>query len=212
MKKGLFLSIEGCDGSGKTTACTAVIERLKQEGYDVIYSREPGGSDIAEQIRRVILDVNNTAMDSRTEALLYAASRRQHLVEKIIPALNDGKIIICDRFIDSSLAYQGYARGIGIEEVLKINQFSIEGYFPDLTIYYDIDAQTGLNRISGRNNLDRLDVESLNFHKQVHRGYEIVCQLFPDRIKVIDASLSKEEVSQQTYQLIKEKILSYEAR
>ena len=110
MRKGLFLTIEGCDGSGKTTACTSVIERLTQEGYDVMYSREPGGSDIAEQIRKVILDVKNTAMDVRTEALLYAASRRQHLIEKIIPAINQGKIVICDRFIDSSLAYQGYGR------------------------------------------------------------------------------------------------------
>ena len=212
MRKGLFLSLEGCDGSGKTTACTSVIERLTQEGYDVMYSREPGGSDIAEQIRKVILDVKNTAMDVRTEALLYAASRRQHLIEKIIPAINQGKIVICDRFIDSSLAYQGYGREIGIEDVLKINQFSIEGYFPDLTIYYDIDPQSGLNRIASRKNLDRLDVESLNFHNRAHQGYQIVCQMFPDRIKVIDASLSKQEVSEQTYQLIKEKINSYESR
>ena len=212
MRIGLFLTIEGCDGSGKTTACTSVIERLTQEGYDVMYSREPGGSDIAEQIRKVILDVKNTAMDVRTEALLYAASRRQHLIEKIIPAINQGKIVICDRFIDSSLAYQGYGREIGIEDVLKINQFSIEGYFPDLTIYYDIDPQSGLNRIASRKNLDRLDVESLNFHNRVHQGYQIVCQMFPDRIKVIDASKSKQEVSEQTYQLIKEKINSYESR
>lgn len=212
MRKGLFLTIEGCDGSGKTTACTSVIERLTQEGYDVMYSREPGGSDIAEQIRKVILDVKNTAMDVRTEALLYAASRRQHLIEKIIPAINQGKIVICDRFIDSSLAYQGYGREIGIEDVLKINQFSIEGYFPDLTIYYDIDPQSGLNRIASRKNLDRLDVESLNFHNRVHQGYRIVCQMFPDRIKVIDASKSKQEVSEQTYQLIKEKINSYESK
>ena len=212
MKKGLFISFEGPDGSGKTTCSKGVYERLKNEGYDVIYTREPGGIDIAEQIRNVILDPNNTKMDARCEALLYAASRRQHLIEKIIPAINQGKIVICDRFIDSSLAYQGYGREIGIEDVLKINQFSIEGYFPDLTIYYDIDPQSGLNRIASRKNLDRLDVESLNFHNRVHQGYQIVCQMFPDRIKVIDASKSKQEVSEQTYQLIKEKINSYESK
>lgn len=206
MGNGLFLSIEGCDGSGKTTACKTVIERLTSEGYEVIYTREPGGSDIAEQIRKVILDVNNTAMDRRCEALLYAASRRQHLVEVILPALKEGKIVICDRFIDSSLAYQGYARDIGIDEVLKINQFAIEGNMPDMTIYYSIEAQEGLKRIASRKNLDRLDVESINFHKKVQEGYDILCQRYPERIKVIDASLDKKTVAQNTYKLIKEKI------
>lgn len=210
MRKGLFITIEGCDGSGKTTACNTVIEQLLKEGYQVVYSREPGGSEIAEQIRNVILDINNTSMDIRTEALLYAASRRQHLVDKIIPAINEGKIVICDRFIDSSLAYQGYGRNIGIEEVLKINEFAINDYFPDLTIYYSIDAQTGLNRIASRKNLDRLDSESINFHKKVQEGYDIVCQMFPDRIKVIDASLEKEEVAKLTYQIILEAIKKHE--
>lgn len=206
MEKGLFLSIEGCDGSGKTTACKTVIERLTSEGYDVVYTREPGGSDIAEQIRNVILDVKNTAMDQRCEALLYAASRRQHLMEVILPALHLGKIVICDRFIDSSLAYQGYARGIGIDEVLQINQFAIEGYMPDMTVYYAIEAEEGLRRIASRKNLDRLDVESINFHKKVQEGYEILCKKYPERIKIVDASLDKETVAENTYKLIKEKI------
>lgn len=206
MEKGLFLSIEGCDGSGKTTACKTVIERLTSEGYDVVYTREPGGSDIAEQIRNVILDVKNTAMDQRCEALLYAASRRQHLMEVILPALHLGKIVICDRFIDSSLAYQGYARGIGIDEVLQINQFAIEGYMPDMTVYYAIEAEEGLKRIASRKNLDRLDVESVNFHKKVQEGYEILCKKYPERIKIVDASLDKETVAENTYKLIKEKI------
>ncbi len=206
MEKGLFLSIEGCDGSGKTTACKAVIERLTSEGYDVVYTREPGGSDIAEQIRNVILDVKNTAMDQRCEALLYAASRRQHLMEVILPALQLGKIVICDRFIDSSLAYQGYARGIGIDEVLQINQFAIEGYMPDMTVYYAIEAEEGLKRIASRKNLDRLDVESINFHKKVQEGYEILCKKYSERIKIVDASLDKETVAENTYKLIKEKI------
>ncbi len=206
MGKGLFLSIEGCDGSGKTTACKTVIERLTSEGYDVVYTREPGGSDIAEQIRNVILDVKNTAMDERCEALLYAASRRQHLMEVVLPALQLGKIVICDRFIDSSLAYQGYARGIGIDEVLQINQFAIEGYMPDMTVYYAIEAQEGIKRIASRKSLDRLDVESINFHKKVQEGYEILCKKYPERIKVVDASLDRETVAENTYKLIKEKI------
>ncbi|MDO4377848.1 MAG: dTMP kinase [Erysipelotrichia bacterium] len=209
MKNGLFLTIEGCDGSGKTTACKTVISRLQQEGYDVVYTREPGGSEIAEQIRNVILDVKNTAMDKRCEALLYAAGRRQHLTEIILPALTAGKIVICDRFIDSSLAYQGNGRGIGMDEIFKINEFAIENHLPDMTVYYSIDAQEGLRRISGRENLDRLDAESIDFHKKVQQGYEILCQKYPKRIKVIDASLSKEEVAENTYKLIKEKINEY---
>ncbi len=203
MKKGYFISIEGGDGSGKTTASKYVINKLKEEGYDVMYSREPGGVDIAEQIRNVILDVNNTKMDTRTEALLYAASRRQHLVEVILPALQEGKIVICDRFIDSSLAYQGYARGIGIEEVMEINRFAIDDNMPDLTIYYDVDVEVGLSRISSRNNLDRLDKESLEFHHKVHDGYHIVCDMFPNRIKTIDANQSQQIVEEETYKLIK---------
>lgn len=210
MKKGLFITIEGCDGSGKTTACMTVIERLQKEGYPVVYTREPGGSDIAEQIRKVILDVNNTAMDVRTEALLYAASRRQHLVEKIIPALKEGNILICDRFLDSSLAYQGYARNIGMDEVAQINQFAIDGYMPELTIYYAIDAQEGLNRIASRKNLDRLDVESIQFHQKVQKGYEILCQRDPKRIKIVDASQPKQQVAFDTYQIILEKVKEYE--
>mgnify|MGYP002519934807 CR=1 FL=1 len=134
----LFVTIEGPEGSGKTTIGKKIVEQLMNDGYEVIYTREPGGIEIAEQIRQVILDVNNTNMDPRTEALLYAASRRQHLIEKIVPAIKDNKIIICDRFVDSSLAYQGHARNIGIDEVLSINSFAIDGKMPDLTIFFDL--------------------------------------------------------------------------
>ncbi|MCR5066774.1 MAG: dTMP kinase, partial [Erysipelotrichaceae bacterium] len=149
MEKGLFITLEGGEGSGKTTAGKTVVRKLTEDGFDVLYTREPGGIDIAEQIRRVILDVNNTAMDERTEALLFAASRRQHLVEKVIPALQQGKLVICDRFVDSSLAYQGYARGIGLENVMKINEFAIDQHMPDLTIYFDISPEEGLKRLTG---------------------------------------------------------------
>ena len=159
MNRGWFITFEGPDGSGKTTISNNVYQQLKTEGFDVIYTREPGGIEIAEKIRDIILDPKNTAMDKKTEALLYAASRRQHLVEKILPALKENKIVICDRFVDSSLAYQGVGREIGIKEVLSINEFAIEGTYPDLTIFLDIDPLKGLSRIADRHYRDRLDRE-----------------------------------------------------
>ena len=137
MNKGLFITFEGNDGSGKTTISKLAYERLKEMGYPVIYTREPGGIDIAEQIRKVILDPANTAMDERCEALLYAASRRQHLVEKVLPALNEGSIVLCDRFVDSSLAYQGVARNLGIDEVYNMNLFAIKDVMPDKTLFFE---------------------------------------------------------------------------
>lgn len=209
-KKGLFITFEGGEGSGKTTACKYIYHRLLAEGYPAIYSREPGGVDISEQIRRVILSVENTKMDVRTEALLYAASRRQHLVEVIIPALEAGKIVICDRFIDSSLAYQGYARKIGIEEVMEINRFAIDECMPDATLYYDCPVEVGLSRISSREDLDRLDIESLDFHHRVHEGYKLVCRRYPERIRTVDASQPVETVEEISYRIIKELINAHD--
>ena len=200
--KGYFITLEGPDGSGKTTVADAVVEKLKKQGIEVVHTREPGGIDIAEQIRNVILDPKNTAMDAKTEALLYAASRRQHLVEKVFPAVKAGKIVICERFVDSSLAYQGYARSIGIDEVLSINLFAIDNTFPDLTIYLDVDEQTGLNRLSNRSFKDRLDQESIEFHHRVNEGYKEVLNRYKDRISVVDASQELDKVVEDTYQLI----------
>lgn len=188
MKKGSFIVFEGPDGSGKTTVCDIVCQKLKDKGFDIVHTREPGGIDIAEQIRAVILDPKNTAMDARSEALLYAASRRQHLVEKVLPAINDGKIVICERFVYSSLAYQGKARGIGYEGVKAINDFAIEGCKPDITIYLDVDEETGQSRINDRGNKDRLDAESINFHHLVNEGYREIISLYKDNVKVIDAT------------------------
>ncbi len=199
---GIFITFEGPDGSGKTTVSTSVYNKLKEEGFDVIYTREPGGIDIAEQIRQVILDVKNTSMDAKTEALLYAASRRQHLVEKILPALEVGKIVICDRFLDSSLAYQGYARKIGIEEVYNINMFAIENHMPVKTIFLDVDAEIGLARIKDRANKDRLDVEKLSFHNAVYEGYQKVIKQFNDRIIKINANNDADTVINDCYQAV----------
>lgn len=204
MNRGLFITFEGPDGSGKTTVSTAVAQRLQEEGYQVLYTREPGGIDIAEQIRRVILDPANTAMDARTEALLYAASRRQHLVEKVLPALEEGINVISDRFVDSSLAYQGKGRQIGIEEVYAINQFAIEGRMPEKTIYLDVDPEVGLERIQkGRTYLDRLDQESIEFHNRVNEGYQEVIRTYADRMIIIDANRNVEEVIEDSYQAVK---------
>ena len=200
----MFITFEGPDGSGKTTVSAAVCERLLKEGYMVRYTREPGGSNIAEQIRNIILDPKNTDMDARTEALLYAASRRQHLMDKVLPALKEGITIISDRFIDSSLAYQGCGREIGIDEVYAINQFAIEGHMPDKTIFLNIDAQTGLDRINAnRSYLDRLDQESVEFHNRVHEGYQKIIQKYVDRMIIIDASRDLESVITDAYQAVK---------
>ncbi|TMU82929.1 dTMP kinase [Bacillus sp. BHET2] len=206
MTKGLFITVEGPEGAGKSTILTKLYQQLLEDDFDVIQTREPGGISIAEQIREVILNTENTEMDKRTEALLYAAARRQHLVEKVIPALEAGKMVICDRFIDSSLAYQGNARGIGMEEVMKINQFAIEDKMPDLTLYFDIDPEEGLKRIakhSGRE-VNRLDLESIEFHTMVRRGYQELISRYPDRIQIIDASQSIETVFAEAYKVMTE--------
>ena len=206
MRNGIFITFEGPDGSGKTTISTYVADELAKMGYDVIYSREPGGIDIAEQIRNVVLDPKNTAMDAKTEALLYAASRRQHFVEKIKPALENGKVVICDRFVESSLAYQGYGRGIGIDEIYRINEFAIEGWLPDATFFLDLSPEAGLGRIETRANKDRLDQESNDFHDRVYEGYQEVLRRYRHRITVIDASQDVEAVKAEALRLVLEKV------
>ncbi len=203
-----LITLEGVEGSGKSTLINYIKDFLEYRGKSIVVTREPGGIDIAEQIRSVILDKNNTKMDGRTEALLYAAARRQHLVEKIIPSLKEDKIVLCDRFIDSSLAYQGYARGLGIDEVLSINEFAIGDFMPNLTLYLDLDPQVGLNRI--RNNkereVNRLDLEEMNFHNKVKEGYEEVLVKFPERIVRIDANQEIENVFSDIKKVLIDKI------
>ncbi|MDQ0974244.1 dTMP kinase [Neobacillus niacini] len=191
-----FITLEGVEGSGKSTIINFIKESLETSGKKVVVTREPGGIDIAEQIRSVILDKNNTKMEGRTEALLYAAARRQHLVEKVIPSLNEGKIVLCDRFVDSSLAYQGFARGLGISEVFSINKFAIGDLMPDLTLYLDLDPKIGLSRIAKNKEreINRLDLEEINFHLSVREGYEEVMKMFPERMIRIDANQEVEEV------------------
>lgn len=193
MKKGIFITFEGGEGSGKTTIINSLVERLESEGLQVVRTREPGGIDISEQIRNVILNVKNINMTKETETLLYAASRMQHLSERVIPALKDGKVIICDRYLDSSLAYQGYAREIGMDNVLMANHFALN-FLPDITFFIDVRPEVGLKRISGRDKIDRLDLESLEFHNRVYEGYLEVCKMYPQRVIKIDGEREINEV------------------
>ena len=204
--KGLFITLEGPDGAGKSFVARSIKEKLIADGYEVVHTREPGGIEISESIRNIILDPKNTMMDAKTEALLYAASRRQHLVEKVLPAVKDGKLVLCERFVDSSLAYQGVGRGIGIDEVLSINLFAIDNTYPDLTIYLDVDEQVGLDRLKDRDFKDRLDQESIDFHHKVAAGYREVRDRFKDRIICVDASKSLDEVVNACYKIIKDKL------
>lgn len=193
---GYFITVEGGEGAGKTSAIRSMERLLQDNGFDVVVTREPGGIAIAEQIREVILDKRNVDMDGRTEALLYAAARRQHLVQKVIPALREGKAVLCDRFIDSSLAYQGYARGLGIDEIFAMNRFAIHETMPDLTFYMDVSPEVGLARIHSNRNreVNRLDLEALAFHERVRAGYLQLLERFPERIVKVDAEKSEEEV------------------
>lgn len=203
-----FITFEGGEGSGKSTVMKDVATRLTKEGYKLVLTREPGGTPIAEEIRNVILDKANTKMDTRTEALLYAASRRQHLIEKIWPALERGEIVLCDRYLDSSLAYQGGARGLGVDEVLSINMFATEGEYPDLTLLFDLEPEEGLKRIEknkGRE-VNRLDLEKLEFHKKVRDNFHALAKKYSTRYVIIDASKPLNEVEDEVYKIIKETI------
>jgi dTMP kinase len=207
--RGCFITLEGGDGAGKSSLIKYIVEYFEKESVNFIETREPGGISIAEQIRSVILDRKNTEMDGRTEALLYAAARRQHLVERVLPALESGKVVLCDRFVDSSLAYQGYARGLGIEEVFSINQFAIENCMPDLTIYLDIEPEVGLARInaSKEREINRLDLEELNFHHNVRKGYFQLLKMFPERIVKVDASRSLEHLFEEVKTILEQRVL-----
>jgi len=203
--KGLFVTLEGGEGSGKTTVAKELQRLLEAEGYKVVLTREPGGVRIAEDIRNIITDVRNNNMDPRTEALLFAASRRQHLVEKVKPVLDEGGIVICDRFIDSSLVYQGVGRGLGIEAVYQMNLFATEGIMPQLTLFFDIKPEDALKRIQidDEREVNRLDLESLSFHHRVYDGYVTISEMYPERVKSIDASLDVDGVTRQAYDRIK---------
>lgn len=204
MSKGFLVSLEGPEGAGKTSVLEALIPILEDRGIAVLSTREPGGVLIGEKIREVILDPSHTEMDPKTELLLYIASRRQHLVEKVLPALAAGKLVIMDRFIDSSVAYQGFGRGLDIEAIDWLNEFATDGLKPDLTLYFDIEVEEGLARIAANSNreVNRLDLEGLDLHKKVRQGYLFLLDKEGNRIVKIDASLPLDQVIANTQQLL----------
>ncbi len=191
--KGIFISFEGPDGSGKTTQIKRFAEFLESRGYSVIMTREPGGTRISEKIRSIILDPDNAEMDGMTEALLYAAARAQHVAQLIRPSLEEGKIVLTDRFMDSSIAYQGYGRDLG-DKIRIINEYAVGDTHPDLTFFLDIDPLDGLKRAKNRDELDRLEQESLDFHKAVYEGYLKLSEIYKDRYVHIDASISVDDI------------------
>lgn len=198
MDKPQFITFEGPEGSGKTSVIQHLNKQLIALGHDVLVTREPGGVKLSEEIRNILLDNHNLGMDKKTEALLFAAARRQHVVEVIQPALEAGKTVLCDRYIDSSLAYQGHARDIGIEEVYQLNLFAIESLMPDLTLFIDVKPEVGLERVRhNQRSMDRLDNETLAFHQKVYEGYMKIAEIEPERIKILDGNQTIEEVVEQ---------------
>lgn len=207
-KKARVISIEGGEGAGKSTIIQEIAQYFINQNIPYIITREPGGVRISERIREIILNKEFSEMDSRTEALLFAAARRQHLVEKVLPAVEEGKVVIFDRFVDSSLVYQGYVRNIGIEEVYEINQFAIEGFIPDLTLYIDVDPVVGLERINKNpdREINKLDLEGLEFHTKVREGYHLIMKTYHQRIVMIDGNQSLADVVKATLKEIEERI------
>lgn len=209
-KDGLFITVEGPDGAGKSTVIRALESHLKATfNQDVILTREPGGSPIAEKIRALLLDPRHTQMDVKTEALLMAASRRQHIVDTIIPALSAGNIVLSDRFVDSSLAYQGAGRQLGMKAVWEMNLFAMEDLQPDITLLLDVDVQTGLSRINdeqSNRSADRLEQEDISFHNRVRQGYKELLKQFPNRFIHVDASQEQDKVIAESWKLLKKQL------
>lgn len=207
MERGIFISIEGPDGSGKSTQIENIKKFFADKNLEIVFTREPGGSAIGDRIREILLDNNCKEMDYMTEAMLYAASRAQHVAQVIKPALEAGKIVICDRFVDSSIAYQGYGRKLG-EAVAVINSYAVAGCMPDVTFLMKLDPGIGKSRVSSRNQEDRLESEKVAFHQEVYNGYLQIEKDNPDRIFGIDASRGIEEIRDDIYKKLEEVLSS----
>lgn len=207
-EKGIFISFEGPDGAGKTSVLRVIISRLKPILEDrLLITREPGGANnrVAENIRNLVLSSDYDEIDSRTEVLLFAAARRQHLVQTIIPALKEGKVVISDRYVDSSIAYQGGGRKIGVKKVSDINFFATEGILPDKTIYFKVRSEVGIKRINStrKNEINRLDKAAIEFHKRVNKTYLSLVEVGGQRFEIVNAEESIEKVVEDTWQIIK---------
>ena len=195
MKRGLFITLEGPDGSGKSTQIGYLKEYFAEKGMECVFTREPGGTDIGEKLRSIILDKDNNEMSDMTETLLYAASRAQHVSQLIGPALDAGKTVVCDRFVDSSIAYQGYGRRLG-DCVRVINGYAVMGCMPDVTFLIEVDPKIGKARIDTQDQ-DRLESEKMRFHNCVYKGYRKMAENEPDRIIPIDGTASREDMRRE---------------
>lgn len=204
--KGYFLALEGPDGSGKSTIAKMLKTYIEELGINCTLTREPGGTLIGEDIRKILLSNDNIEMSSRTEALLYAASRAQHVDEKMRPLKEKGEVIISDRYVFSSLAYQGFSRNLGIDEVMKINEFAINGFYPDRILFFDIDPLEALSRKFINRQGDRLEIEGNDFHKRVFMGYKKSIAKYPKSVKIINANEEIDEVYKQCINIIREDI------
>lgn len=205
---GLFISMEGTDGAGKTTQINMLRDYLLDKGYNVVCTREPGGTDIGEKIREIILDKNNEKMCNMTEALLYAAARAQHINEVIQPVLNDGGVVISDRFLDSNLVYQGFARSMGERLIKNINKYAVGDLEPDITFFLKLKPEDGIKRKREQAELDRMELESFNFHQRVYDGYVSLSRKNKDRIKTVDATRSVEDIHRIIVHLVEKFIES----
>jgi dTMP kinase len=194
---GLFITFEGPDGAGKTTQVKAFAQALTERGYDVLITREPGGTPISDKIRGLILDPSHTEMDDATEALLYAASRAQHVREKVLPALAQGKVVVCDRYVDASIAYQGFGLGLPVHRIKEINEFATGGLVPDRTYLLDVSVSAGLERLRARADLDRIEQKDPAYHERVRDGFLTIASEHPERICLINANQTMEEVAQE---------------
>ena len=206
MSKGIFISMEGPDGAGKSTQIALLKDYLSTKGYDIIITREPGGTSISEKIRNIILDKNHKEMADNTELLLYTAARAQLVEEVIKPALSSGKAVISDRFVDSAAVYQGIARNMGIDEVYAVNEYALQGLMPDVTIMLLLSAEEGIRRKKCQADLDRMEAEGLEFHRKVVDGYRILAERFPERIASIDATKDVQTIHKEMIAIIEDKL------
>ena len=195
--KGIFITLEGPDGAGKSTQVENIKSYFENAGREVVVSREPGGTPISEKLRNIVLDNGNAEMDDITEMFVYAAARAQHVSEKIRPALDKGSVVVCDRFVDSSIAYQGYGRNLG-DQVGEVNRYATGGLEPDVTFFMDLDPEIGRSRI-GKDVRDRLEQQKLEFHYRVYDGYKAICEKYPERVVRIDATRTIEEIKEDIY-------------
>lgn len=203
-KKGYFVTLEGGEGSGKSTQLKLLEDYLDKGGYDVIYTREPGGTPISEEIRKILLGGKNVEMSDETEALLFAAARAQHIKEKILPAIAEGKTVVCDRYVHSSLVYQGYARGLG-EFVEKVNSYALENCMPNVTIFLDITPERAFARKGGADADDRLEQSGIDFHRRVYDGYVRMAEKFPDHFVRVNADRGIDEVFAEILDTLRQK-------